>query len=365
MPPQVSIVVPTYNERENLPILLERINRVMKGFEFEVIVVDDNSPDGTWALAEKLARDRYPWLRVIRRIGERGLASAVVRGFKEARGELIVVIDADLQHPPEVIPLMIKKALSSNADLVVASRYAPGGGVEGWSRLRRVMSLVATLIAKLLLPESKCTSDPLSGFFLVRRSLVSRCMCKLKPKGYKILLEVLVKCNPRRVVDVAYTFRPRARGTSKLGVKTIIEYIVHVLRLQEYRLMKNALVGLSGIGVLLGLLHLTTDVLSLSNEVGYGIALESSIVNNYVLNDLLVFRGRRSTGFFRGLVDYHLAVGVGALVNYSTFTVLTLLGVWKYLAALVGVALGFIANYLMSEHYVWRKTTFGGYSKGA
>ncbi len=350
----LSVVVPTYNERENLPILLERLEKSLRGVEFEVIVVDDDSPDGTWRLALELARERYPWLRVVRRVGERGLASAVVRGFRESRGEYVVVMDADLQHPPEVVPRMLEAARSSGADLVVASRYVRGGGVRGWSRFRLLMSRWATVLAHLLVPESRCTSDPLSGFFLVSRGLISSCLDRLRPRGYKILLEVLVKCHPRRVVDVPYVFERRVYGRSKLGVGTIVDYLLHLLELQEYRVVKNALVGLTGVGVLLGVLHLLADVVGVPDKVAYAGAIEASIVNNYVLNDLLVFRGRRRVGFLRGLLEYHGAVGVGALLNYATYALLTALGLWKYYAAVGGVLAGFLANYLLSEHVVWR-----------
>lgn len=355
----LSIVVPTYNERENLPVLLERVEEALRGYSFEVIVVDDDSPDGTWRLAERLARERYPWLRVIRRVGVRGLASAVIDGFRAARGRYVAVMDADLQHPPEELARMLRTALETGAELVVASRYTRGGGVEGWSRVRLLISRGATLLARLLLPESRATSDPMSGFFIVERRVLEGCLDKLRPRGYKILLEILVKCRPSRVVDHPYVFRRRLRGRSKLGFRTIIDYVLHVLELNEYRVFKNMAVGASGVAVLWLVLHLLSDILGVPALAAYAAAIEASIINNFTWNHLLVFRGRGGgKSLARRLAEYHGAVALGAVINYAVFSILyTLLGVWKYAASLAGVVLGWAANYLMSEHRVWAPHT--------
>jgi len=354
--PRLSIVIPTYNERENLPILLERLEKTLHNIDFETIVVDDDSPDRTWELARELARTKYPWLRVIRRVGERGLASAVIRGFSEARGEYVAVMDADLQHPPEVLPQLLKTALEEKADIVIASRYVRGGGVEGWSRLRLLISKTATLIAYLLLPEARRTSDPMSGFFLVKRKLLDKCINSLKPRGYKILLEILVKCKPDKIVDVPYVFRRRFAGKSKLGFRTTLDYIIHVLELNQYRVLKNAVVGASGLIVLWSTLYLLSDILNVDPLLAYPAAIEASIINNFFWNDKLVFRGRgRQKPLCRRLVEYHGAVALGAATNYATFTPLyTLFHIDKYIASLVGVLAGFTLNYLASEHGVWK-----------
>lgn len=354
--PKLSIVIPTYNERENLPILLEKLEKTLCGIDFEVIIVDDDSPDGTWRLAEELARTKYPWLRVVRRVGERGLASAVIRGFSEAQGEYVAVMDADLQHPPETLPQMLEKAFEEKADVVIASRYARGGGVEGWSRLRLLVSKGATLLAYLLLPEARRTTDPMSGFFLVKRELLNSCIGELKPRGYKILLEVLVKCKPAKIVDVAYMFRRRFAGESKLGIRTMLDYILHVLELNRYRVLKNAAVGLSGLLVLWSTLYLLSDMLGINSLLAYLAAIEASILNNFFWNDRLVFGGRgKHKLWYRRLAEYHGAVALGATSNYAIFTLLhALLHINKYIASLTGVITGFILNYLASEHGVWK-----------
>uniref|UniRef100_A0A7J3XXF2 Polyprenol monophosphomannose synthase n=1 Tax=Thermogladius calderae TaxID=1200300 RepID=A0A7J3XXF2_9CREN len=223
---RVSVIVPTYNERDNLQALFERISRAMKGFDYEIIVVDDNSPDGTGELAESLSRV-YP-VRVVKRPGKLGLASAVVDGLKHATGDVVVVMDADLQHPPEVIPIMLGRM--NSCDIVVASRYARGGGVFGFPWYRRLMSRAAALIAWVLLPASRKTSDPMSGFFAFRRRLAEELKIA-EPRGYKILLDLLARYRSARVCDQPYFFMARASGKSKMGLRVVYTYLRHVVKL--------------------------------------------------------------------------------------------------------------------------------------
>jgi len=223
-----SLVVPTFNERPNIRPLLERIEAVLKQdpIDFEIILVDDNSPDESWKLAQEIAKEDSH-LRVIRREGARGLATAVVAGWKAAKGEILGVIDADLQHPPEILPNLLKPILRGFADISVASRHASGGGVGEWNLLRRFVSRGAAAIAFLMLPRTlRLLRDPMSGFFLIKRSVIDS--ARLKPKGYKILLEVLAKGNYRRIVEVPYVFEERKDGKSKLGPKQYLEFLMHV-----------------------------------------------------------------------------------------------------------------------------------------
>ncbi len=355
----LTIVVPTFNEKDNVPVLVERLAKSLGDCcSYEVIIVDDNSPDGTAEVAKRLAETRYPFLRVVVREKERGLATAIIEGMRRARGRYIVVMDADLQHPPEKVRELYRVAIETGADVVVASRYARGGGVKGWSRLRLLMSRTASLLAYLLVPESKATTDIMSGFFLVSRRLVEGRLGELRPRGYKILLEIIGRLKPGRIAEVPYVFGERERGESKLGFKTILDYVLHVLDLNEWRVVKNAVVGISGVVVLLATLHLLSDVAGVQALLAYPIALEASIVNNFSWNEAWVFR-RRRTGGFRGTVKrfakYHLAVALGAVTNYTVFALLHgFLGFGKYLSSLAGVAAGWIANYSFSEQVVWR-----------
>ena len=207
----ISIIVPTYNERENLEELFERIARALEGREFEIIVVDDDSPDRTWEKAEELAK-KYP-VKVIRRTNERGLSSAVIRGFREANGEIFVVMDADLQHPPEVIPKLIE-AIEEGADIAIASRYVKEGKVENWHWWRKLISKGAIMVGRVALPRIRNIKDPVSGFFALRREVIEH--VELNPVGFKILLEILIKGKYERVTEIPFIFGIRKAGESKL-----------------------------------------------------------------------------------------------------------------------------------------------------
>ena len=353
--PLLSVVVPTYNERENLPRLLEEVDRVLRsrGVSYEVVVVDDDSPDGTWRVAEELARERGLPVRVVRRLGERGLGSAIARGLREARGRYIVVMDADLQHPPEAIPRLLEEARRSGVDLVVASRYARGGGVEGWSRARFLASRVACLLAHLVLPEARATSDPMSGFFLVSRRLAGR--APREPRSWKILLDLLVAARGS-VSEVPYVFRRRAAGESKLGAREMLDYLRHLLVLSGYRPVKFALVGASGTLVNLAVLRLLHGGLGAPLPLAFLAAFEASLTWNYMLHDSWTFRGQRPPGLaskLRYWLRYHAAALGGFAAYMAVGMALAALGLGYLLADLAGIVAGFLANYTLSVYRVW------------
>lgn len=233
--PTFSLIVPTYNERENIHPLLDRLDTLLQGAmpgDYEMVVVDDDSPDETWRVAEEIAR-RMPTatVRVVRRMHERGLATAVVEGWRAARGEWLGVIDADLQHPPEVL-LRLLEAMRGGADLAVASRHVEGGGVSDWSIFRRILSRGAQALGILLLPSAaRAVSDPMSGFFVLRRSAVD--FDELRPLGYKILLEVLARGHFSQIKEVGYVFQERKEGVSKVSWRLYWEYLVQVWRLRS------------------------------------------------------------------------------------------------------------------------------------
>jgi len=227
----LSIIVPTYNEAENIGELIERIETSLKGLDFEVIVVDDSSPDGTAEIAEELGR-AYRNVKVIKRPRKMGLASAALEGMREAKYRLIAVMDADLQHPPELLPKLLERA-KEGYDIVIASRYVKGGGVEGWSLWRRLISRGATLLAHALFLETRKVKDPLSGFFLFRREVVEG--IRLNPIGYKLLLEVLMKGEYDKVAEVPYVFKMRRRGKSKLDLREILNYVLFLLKLKRQK----------------------------------------------------------------------------------------------------------------------------------
>ncbi|HEV2012142.1 MAG TPA: polyprenol monophosphomannose synthase [Candidatus Limnocylindria bacterium] len=226
----LSVVVPTYNESGSVPKLAKRLDAALAGREWELVIVDDGSPDGTAGIAEALA-PRIP-VRVVRRAGKAGLASAVVAGFAAARGDVLVVMDADLSHPPETVPALVD-AIERGADLAVGSRYTNGGGVRDWPLQRRVVSRVACLMGNLLVP----VRDATSGFFALRRSVVDG--VKLNPIGFKIGFEVIARGRHKTVVEVPYTFRDRELGASKFGRREIMQYAVQLGQVARDKLLRR------------------------------------------------------------------------------------------------------------------------------
>ena len=213
------MIVPTYNEAASLPLLVERLAPAMRDREWELIVVDDGSPDGTAEVAEKLGATQP--VRVLRRAGKAGLASAVIAGMKEARGDVLVVMDADLSHPPEVVPDLLA-VIDAGVDLAVGSRYVTGGATMDWPLRRRVVSRVACMLGNALVP----VRDATSGFFAVRRSAIDG--VRLNAIGFKIGLEVIARAKARRIVEVPYTFRDRQHGASKFGRREIGQYLLQL-----------------------------------------------------------------------------------------------------------------------------------------
>ncbi len=225
----VSVILPTYNERECLGPLAPRLDAAVHPWPHEVIVVDDDSPDGTGALVRSFGEGRG-W-RLVTRTGVRGLSGAVLVGFAAAGGRVLVVMDADGSHPPETVPLLVRAILDDGADVAVASRFVPGGSDLGLHGLRRAVSWGATRLAR---PLTK-VRDPMSGFFAVRRELLDG--VGLTPVGYKIGLEVLVKCRPTRIREIPFVFGGRIAGTSKLGSRQVIAYVEHIFRLYRWRFL--------------------------------------------------------------------------------------------------------------------------------
>jgi dolichol-phosphate mannosyltransferase len=227
----LSLVIPTFNERENVCEFLEAVRRVLDGElpnRYEVILVDDDSPDRTWEAAATI--EGFPQLRVVRRRSERGLASAVIRGWQVAKGSVLGTINADFQHPPEVLAPMLSAI--GGADVVVASRYIHGGGLGNWRWFRRFTSKAAHRFGMLLLPQVfGRISDPLSGCYLARRAAIAG--VELKPLGYKTLMEITVRGRVKRIRECPYQIRDRARGRSKAGMRQTFQYIGHLLRLRR------------------------------------------------------------------------------------------------------------------------------------
>lgn len=351
-----TVVVPTFNEAVNLPLVVEAVRQAFGARQdWEIVVVDDDSPDRTWEVAEALGQ-RDPRVRVYRRLDRRGLSSAIVDGLSQGAGERLCVIDADLQHDVSKIPELL--ATLTENDMAVATRYAAGGGTGDWSAKRRWMSRLATWACRALLGIR--VSDPMSGFFAIRRDAFDRLAGKLDPRGYKILMELLHHHGPERVAEVPYTFSPRQHGESKLGTGVAADYAWSLLELATHRVLqarflKYCLVGLSGVGVQLG--TLTLLLLVLDKHVAQALAIACAVLSNYLLNNRWTFhdRAHRTGGErARGLASFGAVSAVGALINYSIIFMLNERLSWQlHLANLVGIAVATLWNYVLNVSLTW------------
>jgi dolichol-phosphate mannosyltransferase len=354
----ISIVIPTYNERDNIQPLVERLSRTFGDHKYEILLVDDNSKDGTVDVAAGLA-EKYP-VKVMVRTKERGLATAVLHGFKYAQGNIVGVMDADLQHPPEINSKLLT-ALENGADLAIASRYVPGGGVPNWGLLRRIISKGAGSIAHVFLPSIRKVKDPMSGFFMFKRDGMQE--IEFKPIGYKILLEMLVMGKFQNVVEVPFIFEDRESGRSKMKAKQQIDYLKHIFRLmrrtgEDMRFLKFIGVGLSGTLVNMGILWLVTAfAANWTHYVQLIPGIEVSILTNFILNDRFTFADRRTgktKSFFARMMKYNLTSLTGAVINYAIAAGLTAVGLNIVLANFIGIVIAFVWNYLFSLVWTWK-----------
>ncbi|MGO9594057.1 MAG: glycosyltransferase [Steroidobacteraceae bacterium] len=366
----LSLVLPTYNESKNIREMISRLTHILDDAfpgDYEIIVVDDNSPDRTWEFAQSLTSE-YPQLRVMRRHLERGLSTAVIRGWQASRGELLAVIDADLQHPPEVT-VGLASEMVRGADIAVASRHVEGGGVSDWSILRRILSRAAQVLGLLILPGVVGkVSDPMSGFFMLRRTAIQG--IELNPLGYKILIEVLGRGRFRWIGEVPYVFQERIRGESKVTGQVYVDYFRHLLRLRIStlpinRFLRFGIVGLSGVVVDMGVLFLLSD----PSTLGWGltrsklIAAELAIINNFIWNDAWTFGDIAShqRGFKHRLQrfsKFQLVCLAGLMLNTVLLNLqFNLLGMNRYLANAVAIAAVTAWNFWLNFKLSWRAAT--------
>jgi len=224
---KLSVISPTYNESSNIDLLVSELEKHLEKIDYEILVSDDDSPDLTWARVEEISR-RNPRVRVLRRTSNRGLGPSVVDGFCAATGDAVACIDADLQHDPSILPKMFED-LRNGSDLVVATRYMPGGGTSNWGLTRRLGSTTCTKLAQWLLGVK--LRDPMSGYFMMRRDDFLKVRDRLNARGFKILLEIAAHLHPGRIGEIPYTFGPRAHGESKLSKKIVLAYFSQLWRL--------------------------------------------------------------------------------------------------------------------------------------
>jgi len=357
--PELTIVVPTLNERENVPKLIERIGAALDGIDWELMFVDDDSPDGTAAIAKAMGRADAR-IRCIRRIARRGLAGACLEGMLASQARYVAVIDGDLQHDEALLAAMVAALRDGNADIVVGSRYKPGGSADALTQSRLRTSRWATAITRALLRTE--LSDPMSGYFMMRREVVEDLAPQLSTQGFKILLDIVLSARGRlRVVELPYRFRPRSHGTSKLDSRVLLEFVGLFLAkatndLLGIRFVLFALMGLIGLGVHFLVLAASFGWSGLSFAAAQTSATLAAIAANFVLNNLVTYRDQRLTGsrFVTGLLRFYVVSLIGAVSNIGVGNWLFASNRAWWLAGLGGAIMGVVWNYVVTSVFVWR-----------
>ena len=359
-PLQLSVVVPTFNERGNVATLVQRLDAALTGIAWEVIFVDDNSPDGTTDAVRELARTD-PRVRCIRRIGRRGLSGACIEGMLASSAPCAAVIDGDLQHDETQLAKMLGLIEGGEADLVIGSRYIDGGSADSFDNKRAGFSKFATVLAQQVLRVS--VADPMSGFFMIRRDRFEQLAPQLSTQGFKILLDVVATARGAlRIREVPYTFSSRLHGESKLDSMVALDFLGLVLAkltndIVSLRFLLFALVGSIGLVVHFSVLFLGLEAFALPFAEAQGIAAFCAMTSNFLLNNFLTYRDQRLKGvrILLGLVLFYLVCSVGLLANVGVaFSVYDNEPIW-WLAGAAGALMGVVWNYAMSGLFVWRK----------
>jgi dolichol-phosphate mannosyltransferase len=359
-PLALTVVIPTLNESGNVEVLLERLGLALAGVEWEAIFVDDGSTDGTPELVTRVAQaDRR--VRLIRRIGRRGLSSAVVEGALASTAPVIAVIDADLQHDERILPELFRSITDAGHELAIGTRYAANGSTGDWDEGRRKISRMATRLAAPIMKTP--LSDPMSGFFVIRRDILLEAAPRLSSVGYKILLD-LVASHPRRlsVAEVGYTFGVRNSGASKLDQMVALEYIELLLdktvgRFVPVKLVQFGAIGMLGVGVHLSLLYLFLNIAGVAFATAQGAAVIGAMTFNFALNNRFTYRDRqlRGVAWIAGLLSFYLVCSLGAVANVGIGSlVYDRLPEW-WVAGIAGAVVGSVWNYVASGWLTWTR----------
>lgn len=360
LPAELAIVVPAFNERQNVALLVEAVDRALGAIRWEMIFVDDNSPDGTAAQVREIALTD-PRVRVVHRFGRRGLATACIEGILSTAAPYVAVMDADLQHDEAALPEMFRRLTTEDVDLVVGSRYVQGGGTGDWGAGRVRLSRIATRMATRLTRTP--ISDPMSGFFMLKREAFLRSLPFLSSVGFKILLDIAASApTPLKVAEVPFTFRTRQHGESKLDTLVLWEYFQLLLdkmfgRYVPVRFISFALVGGFGVFVHFFVLTLLFKGFATSFVAAQASATIVAISNNFFLNNMLTYRDQRLRGrrLFLGWLSFNLVCLTGATANIGIADWLFSHQSYWVFSALAGVAVSVVWNYAMSSIFTWRK----------
>ena len=368
---ELSVVIPTYNESENIPILIDLLFEVLKNKRYEIIVVDDNSPDGTWKIVEELSKE-HPQVKLLRRLEGKGLSSAVVAGMHQSKGRCIAVMDADMQHDEAILPQMCDQIIENNVDICVGSREAPGGGYGDWSIKRKLVSYGARWLANVSVGTT--IKDPMSGYFAISRNYFESTIDYVNPAGFKILLEFLARGENPNAVELGYQFRTRVHGKTKLNAGVAIEYLLALIDLRFGWLVPNqfvkfGLVGLTGSLVNFGGFALFKAA-GVPMPVSIVFGVELAIMWTYYANNKFTFTPMSFSGaqFYKGFALYQFVCLYGLIIQISvvstlmsTFSIVTTNIVGLYLVYMVGVVFAAVGNYFLHSYYTWNRLGYAFY----
>lgn len=359
MVPELAVVIPTLNERDNVPVLVERLGKALAGIAWEAIFVDDDSADGTADLIREIGR-RQGHIRVLQRLGRRGLASAAIEGILANSAPFVAVMDADLQHDESLLPQMLATLKAQRLDIVVASRHVGGGSVGDWERSRVAISSLAARLARLVVGAE--LSDPMSGFFMVERGAFSAAMRNLSGQGFKILLDLFASSpRPLAFAELPFTFQRRLYGESKLGALVVWEYLLLLLDklfggIVPIRFLLFATIGGLGVVTQLAGLWIGLNALGLDFVAAQAAATVVAMTGNFLLNNLFTYRDLRLKGLrlLWGLLSFYAICGLGAAANVGIAAQLFGGDHSWWLAGLAGAAISAVWNYALSSVVTWR-----------
>jgi dolichol-phosphate mannosyltransferase len=357
---ELSIVVPTFNERDNVVKLVQRLTSALGDGDWEVVFVDDDSPDGTADLVRELAGENSR-VRCLQRIERRGLSSACVEGMLSSSAPYLAVIDGDLQHDEQLLPRMLEILKEGEVDIVVGSRYAPGGDIGEWNAKRARMSRIAVRLSRVLVPQE--LTDPMSGFFMMRRSVLRSSVHRLSGIGFKILADLFASSTEKlRFRELPYRFKVRQAGESKLDSVTAWDYLMLLLdkltgHVIPVRFVAFCIVGALGVGVHFAALMLSTKLFNGSFVQGQAAATLCAMTFNFTVNNVLTYRDRQLRGWYwlRGWLSFVLACSIGGFANLGVAKVVY---DWNYgwaTAAITGILVGAVWNYAITTLLTWRR----------
>jgi dolichol-phosphate mannosyltransferase len=358
LPADLTVVVPTFNEHDNVPLLVERLGRVLEGTAWEVVFVDDDSPDGTADVVRALAR-RHPNVRCVQRIGRRGLASACVEGVLSSAAPYVAVMDADLQHDESILPAMLETLRNEPLDIVIGSRFVGGSDFGSMPKLRVRISEFGNRLARLVVKAE--LTDPMSGFFMLKRPVFDAAVRGLSAQGYKILVDIFASSpKPLAFRELAFKFRERLHGESKLDTLVALEYLQLLLdkligHIVPVRFVLFGAIGGLGLVVHLAMLAISLKLLGLGFPASQGVATITAMTWNFCLNNIFTYRDRQLRGWklLYGLLSFYAVCSIGAVANVGVASYAFHSDRSWWLAGVTGAVVGSVWNYVMSSIFTW------------